>query len=157
MQLAFVIARRSTCLNRDVGAVVVKDKRIMTTGYNGAPSGVESCIERGFCLRRERGIISGANLELCRGSHAEENAIVQAAKFGTCLQGATIYCTTQPCLICSKMIINAGICKVIYKGEYPHELSVEMFKEVGIKLIHYDKPIGNIIINTEDAPDCSGN
>ena len=156
MQLAFVVARRSTCLNRDVGAVVVKDKRIMTTGYNGAPSGVESCIERGFCLRRKMGIKSGANLELCRGSHAEENAIVQAAKFGTSLQGASIYCTTQPCLICSKMLINAGIRKVVYKGEYPHELSLEMFREVSIELVHYDKPIGNIIINNEDTPDCCG-
>ncbi|MCD6218113.1 cytidine/deoxycytidylate deaminase family protein [bacterium] len=146
MELAFVIARRSTCLSRKVGAVVVRDKRIMTTGYNGAPSGVESCLERGYCYRRKLGIPSGEKLELCRGSHAEENAIVQAAKFGISLDGATIYCTIRPCLICSKMIINAGIKKVVCKGDYPHEMGLEMFKEAGVEFILYDKPIENIII-----------
>ena len=154
LSLAFVVARRSTCLNRDVGAVVVRNKRIISTGYNGAPSGVESCLDRGFCLRRKNGIKSGQNLELCRGSHAEENAIVQAAKFGISLEGATVYCTTQPCLICSKMIINAGIRKVIYKGEYPHEMSLEMFGETGIELVRYDKPIGDIIISIDDVSAC---
>ncbi len=149
MELAFVIARRSTCISRKVGAVVVRDKRIMTTGYNGAPSGVESCLDRGYCYRRKLGIKSGENLELCRGSHAEENAIVQAAKFGISLDGATIYCTTRPCLICSKMIINAGIKKVVCKGDYPHEISREMFMEVGVELVQYDKPIGNIIIDED--------
>ena len=150
MELAFVIARRSTCHNRKVGAIIVLEKRIMTTGYNGAPSGVENCLDRGFCLRRKLGIPSGEKLELCRGSHAEENAIVQAAKFGISIAGSAVYCTTQPCLICSKMIINAGIKKVIYKGSYPHDMSLEMFNEVGIELVQYDKPIGNIIIDEDD-------
>lgn len=156
MQLAFVVARRSTCLSRHVGSVIVRDKRIMATGYNGAPSGVESCLDRGFCFRRKMGIPSGEKLELCRGSHAEENAIVQAAKFGTSLQNSHIYCTTQPCLICSKMIINAGIKKVFYKGKYPHEMSLEMFREVGIELVLYDKPIRNIIFEAEIENDSCG-
>lgn len=131
----------------------MKDKRIMATGYNGAPSGVESCLERGYCYRRKMGIPSGEKLELCRGSHAEENAIVQAAKFGISLNGATLYCTTQPCLICSKMIINAGIQKVVFKGGYPHKLSIDMFKEVGIELVQYEKPVKNIILEDIFPPD----
>lgn len=141
MELAFVVSKRSTCLSRHVGAVIVKDKRIMTTGYNGAPSGIESCLERGYCIRREQGCNSGTNLEICRGSHAEENAIVQAAKFGISLSGGTVYCTHQPCLICSKMIINAGIRRVVFKGSYPHEMSLEMFRDVKIELFHFDKEI----------------
>jgi len=138
MELAYVVSKRSTCISRQVGAVVVKEKRIMTTGYNGAPSGIESCLDRGYCLRRRMDIQSGQHLELCRGSHAEENAIVQAAKFGICLAGGTIYCTHRPCLICSKMLINAGIKKAVYKGDYPHDMGKEMFEEAGVELVNFD-------------------
>jgi len=161
MELAFVVSKRSTCLSRQVGAIVVKDKRIMTTGYNGAPSGIESCLDRGYCLRRQKGYNSGENLEVCRGSHAEENAIVQAAKFGICLSGGTVYCTHQPCLICSKMLINAGIKQVVFKGSYPHEMSVEMFSDAGIELFHFEGDIPGmeseeIVIIIDDAPDKCG-
>jgi dCMP deaminase len=158
MELAFVVSKRSTCLSRHVGSIVVKDKRIMTTGYNGAPSGIESCLERGFCIRREQGCNSGTNLEICRGSHAEENAIVQAAKFGICLSGGTVYCTHQPCLICSKMLINAGIKRVVFKGSYPHEMSLDMFREAGIDLFRFDGEIPGMEIEEvskeEEARDC---
>src|SRR5512136_2014667 len=114
MEITRLVARRSTCLRRQVGAVLVKDKNILATGYNGAPSGVAHCLDAG-CLREQLGIPSGERHELCRGLHAEQNAIIQAAFHGIRIQGATIYCTNQPCVICTKMIINAGIKEVIYE------------------------------------------
>lgn len=136
MQIAKLVATRSTCLRRKVGAVLVKDKRILATGYNGAPRNLPHCEETG-CLREKLGIPSGERQEICRGLHAEQNAIIQAALYGICIEGAVLYCTHQPCITCSKMIINAGIKKVIFKGEYPDRLASEMLKEAGIKLIKF--------------------
>lgn len=131
MEITHLVARRSTCLRRQVGAVLVKDKNILATGYNGSPSGVAHCLDVG-CLREKLAIPSGERHELCRGLHAEQNAIIQAAKHGTNIDGATLYCTTMPCIICSKMIINAGIKRVVYEHGYPDDLAAEMIAETGI-------------------------
>jgi len=133
MEITHLVARRSTCLRRQVGAVLVKDKNILATGYNGSPSGVAHCLDVG-CLREKLGIPSGERHELCRGLHAEQNAIIQAAKHGTNIDSATLYCTTMPCIICSKMIINAGIQRVVYEQGYPDALAAEMIAETGIKV-----------------------
>ena len=137
MELAETVAGWSSCYqeNRHVGAVVVKDKRIMTTGYNGAPAGIESCKAKGECLRRKLEIPSGTKHELCYAVHAEQNAIAQAAKLGISLEGATLYCTHQPCVICCKIIINAGIKRVVYQYGYPDEFSLELFKEANIEIV----------------------
>lgn len=132
MEIAQVVMKRSTCLRRQVGAVIVKDKRIMTTGYNGVPSGIEHCEERG-CLREKLNVPSGERHELCRGLHAEQNAIIQAAYLGQSIAGGTLYCTHQPCVICTKMLINAGITKIVIKEGYPDELAEEMLKEAGLE------------------------
>jgi len=129
--IAQIIARRSTCLRRQVGAVLVRDKRILATGYNGAPSGIKHCIETG-CLREEMKIPSGERHELCRGLHAEQNAIIQAALHGVSIKGATLYCTNLPCLICAKMIINSGITRVVARASYRDAFSEAMFEEAGI-------------------------
>ena len=131
MDIAAMLASRSTCLRRQVGCVVVKDRRILSTGYNGAPSGVAHCGEKG-CRREREGIPSGERTELCRGVHAEQNAIIQGARHGVVLQGSTAYITTQPCSICTKMLINAGIEEIIYEGDFPDELSLELLKEAGV-------------------------
>ena len=131
MEITHLVARRSTCLRRQVGAVLVKDKNILATGYNGAPSGIAHCLDVG-CLREKLGIPSGERHELCRGLHAEQNAIIQAAKHGTNIDGATLYCTTMPCIICSKMIINAGIRQIVYEGAMQTELAAEMIAESGV-------------------------
>jgi dCMP deaminase len=131
MEIARLVARRSTCLRRQVGAVLVKDKNILATGYNGTPSGISHCEEVG-CLRALQKVPSGERHELCRGLHAEQNAIIQAAKHGINISGATLYCTNSPCVICSKMIINAGIERIVYLEGYPDKLSVEMLLESGI-------------------------
>ncbi|OPL13335.1 MAG: cytidine deaminase [delta proteobacterium MLS_D] len=133
MDIAELVSMRSTCLRRRVGAVLVRDRRILTTGYNGAPSGITHCIERG-CLREQLHIPSGERHELCRGLHAEQNAIIQAALHGVSTRGATLYCTNHPCIICSKMLINAGITTIFYRDGYPDELSREMLDEAGIKV-----------------------
>lgn len=141
INLAELIGEWSSCYqqNRHVGAVIVKDKRILTTGYNGAPSGVESCATKGECLRKKLNIPSGTRHEICYAVHAEQNAIAQAAKMGISVEGATIYVTHQPCAICCKMIINAGIKKVIYKHGYPDEFSLELFKEAGVEIIKFEE------------------
>ena len=131
MEITHLVAKRSTCLRRQVGAVLVKDKNILATGYNGAPSGVAHCLDVG-CLRERLEIPSGQRHELCRGLHAEQNAIIQAAKHGTNINGATLYSTTMPCIICSKMIINAGIGRVVYEGGYPDDLAAELIRESGV-------------------------
>lgn len=136
MELVEVIKKRSTCLRRQVGAIIVKDKRILSTGYNGAPMGCEHCDVKG-CLRESLGIPSGERHELCRAIHAEQNAIVQAAYSGVSIKDSTLYVTTQPCIMCAKMIINAGIKKVVFKGEYPDELSMTMLKEAGIRVVKF--------------------
>lgn len=139
MEMAETVAGWSSCYQegRQIGAVVVRDKRILTTGYNGAPQGVTSCKERGECLRRKLGIPSGTRHELCYAVHAEQNAIIQAARLGIQLEGATLYCTHQPCVICAKMIINAGISRVVYREGYPDEFSLELFGEAGVSIDRY--------------------
>ncbi|HOP85437.1 MAG TPA: cytidine/deoxycytidylate deaminase family protein [Syntrophorhabdaceae bacterium] len=133
MEIARIVSKRSTCIRRQVGALIVKDKRILSTGYNGAPKGLKHCIDRG-CLREKMNIASGERHELCRGLHAEQNAIIQAALHGVSINGAEIYSTHLPCSICMKMIINAGITKVTYLDGYQDELSIELIKESNIKL-----------------------
>lgn len=133
MNIVELIKERSTCLRRQVGAMIVKDKRILTTGYNGAPAGCAHCEELG-CMRESLKIPSGERHELCRASHAEQNAIVQAAMYGVAIKDSTIYVTAQPCVICSKLIINSGIKRVVYKGEYPDELSLQLLEEAKIQV-----------------------
>lgn len=136
MEFAVLTARRSTCLRRQVGAVIVQDKHIIATGYNGAPKGLVHCGERvGGCLREQLGVPSGEKHELCRALHAEQNAIIQAATLGQSVEGGTIYITHQPCVICAKMIINAGIERIVVREGYPDELSVEILKEAGLKIV----------------------
>lgn len=133
IQLAHQVATRSTCLRRHVGSVIVRDKHILATGYNGAPSGLEHCDVVG-CLREEMGIPSGQRQEICRGLHAEQNAIIQAALHGVSTRGASIYVTHQPCITCAKMIINAGIVRIVCDSAYPDELARDMLREAGIPL-----------------------
>ena len=138
MKITHDVAERSTCLRRIVGAIVVKDKRILATGYNGAPTGIIHCSVRG-CLREQLGIPSGERQEICRGLHAEQNAIIQASLYGFSIVGSHMYSTTQPCITCAKMIINAGITKVIYEGDYPDELAIEMLREAGVELCKFNQ------------------
>ncbi len=135
MEVAELAARRSTCLRRNVGAVVVLDKRIIATGYNGAPRGIMHCEERGGCLREKMGIPSGERHELCMALHAEQNAIIQAASMRQSIEGATIYVTHQPCVSCAKMIINAGIRRIVVREGYPDQLSVDILAEAGIRTV----------------------
>lgn len=136
MEIVELIKERSTCLRRQVGALIVNDKRILATGYNGAPTGCSHCEEVG-CLREKLQIPSGQRHELCRALHAEQNAIVQAALYGISVQGGTLYVTHQPCVMCAKMAINAGIKRIVYKGEYPDELSRELLEEAGIEVVNF--------------------
>lgn len=142
MEMAHVIAGWTSCFmpGRSIGCVIVKDKRIMTTGYNGAPAGLKTCKERGECMRRKLNIASGTRAELCYAIHAEQNAIIQAAKLGVSIDGATLYCTHQPCSVCAKMIINAGIQRVVYQEGYPDAFSLEIFKEAGVRLEQFTPP-----------------
>ena len=133
MEITNVVAKRSTCLRRRVGAILVKDKRILATGYNGAPSGLKHCEEVG-CLREDSSVPSGERHELCRGLHAEQNAIIQAAYHGIVIGGSTVYCTNRPCVICSKMLINAGIKKIFYEDGYNDALADQMLSEAGIEI-----------------------
>jgi dCMP deaminase len=132
MKIAHLVAERSTCTRRRVGAIIVKDKRIISTGYNGAPRGLKHCLEVG-CLREKMGIPSGERQELCRGAHAEQNAIIQAASSGVSMGGATMYCTTAPCSTCAKMIINAGIRRLVLGERYPDALGETLVREAGIE------------------------
>lgn len=136
MELAHTIATWSSCYkeNRHVGAVIVRNKRILTTGYNGAPAGIESCKDKGECIRINMGIQSGTRHEICYAIHAEQNAIIQAAKIGVSIEGATLYCTHFPCVICAKMIINAGIRRIVYAQSYPDEFSAILLKEAGVTI-----------------------
>lgn len=129
-----MVATRSTCLRRHVGAILVKEKRILATGYNGAPTGLKHCIEVG-CLREKAAIPSGTRHELCRALHAEQNAIVQAAYHGIPIAGSTLYCTNKPCIICSKMLINAGIKRIFFDKDYDDDLADAMLDEAGIEMI----------------------
>jgi len=136
MDMARLISTRSTCVRRQVGAVIVKDKRVLTTGYNGSPKGTMHCEELG-CMRVQQNIPSGTMHELCRGVHAEQNAVIQAAYFGISIDGGTVYTTTYPCSMCSKILINAGIKEVVYDDNYSDELSKKLFEETRIKVRKY--------------------
>ena len=133
MEIARLVASRSTCLRRQVGAVMVKDKNILATGYNGTPSGIRHCAEVG-CLRQQLNVPSGERHELCRGLHAEQNAIIQAAKHGANIDGATLYCTHSPCIICSKMLINSGVKRIICCDGYPDPLAKAMLDEAKLNV-----------------------
>jgi dCMP deaminase len=138
IEITRLVATRTTCLRRGVGAVLVKDRNILATGYNGVPSGISHCGEKG-CMRDSLKVPSGERHELCRGLHAEQNAIIQAARHGVNIDGATLYCTTMPCIICTKMIINAGIKRVVYREGYSDELAREMIREAGIEVVHFEQ------------------
>lgn len=133
MSIAHQVATRSTCIRRQVGAVVVKEKRILATGYNGAPSGLPHCAEVG-CLREQMHVPSGKNHELCRAIHAEQNAVVQAARSGTSIEGSTIYTTTAPCVLCVKILMNAGVKAIVYADSYPDSLAQSFLEESGIEV-----------------------
>ena len=136
MEVASVVAKRATCLRRSVGAVVVKDKRILATGYNGAPTGLAHCAVVG-CLRDKLGIPSGQRVEICRGLHAEQNALIQAARYGISLDGSTVYTTLEPCVTCAKMLVNAGIKRVVYEIQYVDQLSRDIFAEANMQVEHF--------------------
>lgn len=135
MNIAYLVSSRSTCLRRSVGAVAVKDRQILATGYNGAPMGLKHCDETG-CLRQQMNIPSGQRHEICRGLHAEQNIIIQAGLHGANLAGADLYCTNQPCILCAKMLINCGIKHIYYAEGYPDEMALAMLQEAGIELSH---------------------
>jgi dCMP deaminase len=147
MKIAMLVAERSTCRRHHVGAVIVKDKQILTSGYNGAAAGVKDCLELG-CLRDANNIPSGERHEICRAIHAEQNAIIQAALHGINIEGATIYCTHPPCILCAKMLANAKIRKYITYGDYPDQAAKDLMQEVGIAFAKVDKP--NTKINVLD-------
>ena len=140
MDITRLVARRSTCLRRQVGAVLVKQKHVLATGYNGTPTGIAHCSATG-CLREQMKVPSGERHELCRGLHAEQNAIIQAARHGVNIAGATLYCTNSPCIICTKMLINAGIEKVIYLDGYPDRLSLDMLQEARIEVLPFTERV----------------
>jgi len=141
MEIAFAVAKWSSCFKEDrqVGAVIARDKRILTTGYNGAGSGIISCKERGACMRADNKVESGTRHEYCYAVHAEQNAVIQAAKIGVSIDGATIYCTHQPCVICAKIIINSGIKRIVYCEDYPDEFAVRLCNEAGVELKKFTK------------------
>lgn len=138
IDITHLVATRSTCLRRQVGALLVKDRNILATGYNGTPSGVTHCEDVG-CLRERLQVPSGERHELCRGLHAEQNAIIQAARHGVNIDGATLYCTTMPCIICTKMLINAGIRRIVYEEGYADELAREMVAEAQIAVDQFQR------------------
>ena len=138
MNIAKVVATRSTCLRNNVGAVIVRDKRIISTGYNGAPRNLEHCLDIG-CIRDQENIESGTMHEVCRAVHAEQNAIIQAALHAVSTKGATIYCTHQPCVLCAKMIINANIVRVVFTREYPDSRALEFFEEAGVEVVRMNR------------------
>lgn len=137
MSIVELVKTRSTCLRRQVGALIVKDKRILATGYNGAPVGCKHCLEVG-CVREKLNVPSGQRHELCRATHAEQNAIAQAAYSGTSVKDTVLYVTTQPCVLCAKLAINAGITKIVFKGDYPDDLAMELLQESGVRILKYE-------------------
>ncbi|MBQ2723907.1 MAG: dCMP deaminase family protein [Clostridia bacterium] len=140
MEMADTVGTWSSCFkdDRHVGAVIVKNNRVLTTGYNGAPAGIKSCKEKGFCLRQQLNIPSGTRHELCYAVHAEQNAIIQAARLGISLEGSTLYVTHQPCVICARMIINSGISRIVYRHGYPDDFAKQLFDETDIVLERFD-------------------
>ena len=153
MSIARLVAGRSTCLRRQVGAIIVKDRRILATGYNGAPAGLQHCDETG-CMRERLQVPPGERHELCRGIHAEQNAIIQSANYGTGIDGATIYSTHHPCSVCAKMIINAGIDRVVTDDEYPDDLARELLAGAGIAVatLPDDAPVEVATLPDSDRP-----
>ena len=143
LKIASVVAERSTCRRHHVGAVAVKDKHILATGYNGAAAGLQDCLKLG-CLRDERGIESGTRQEICRGIHAEQNVIIQASLHGVTLEGATVYVTHSPCILCAKMLVNAKIERFVTFGSYADDSFMDLFHEAGIKFGLHKKPSSNI-------------
>ena len=143
LKIASVVAERATCLRHHVGAVAVRDKHILSTGYNGAPSGLPDCLELG-CLRNEMNIPSGTRQEICRGIHAEQNAIVQATLHGVSLEGGTIYCTHTPCIVCARMLVNAKIKRFVTFGRYNDDAFIPLFKEARIEVDIKDRPLSEI-------------
>jgi dCMP deaminase len=143
LKIASVVAERSTCRRHHIGAVAVKDRRILTTGYNGAPAGQKDCLELG-CLRDELGIPSGERQEICRAIHAEQNVIIQAALHGVSLEGSTIYCTHTPCVLCAKMLVNARIKRFVSFGKYSDDTFIDLFKEAGIEVDMKKRPSSRI-------------
>jgi dCMP deaminase len=143
LKIASVVGERSTCRRHHMGAIAVRDKHILTTGYNGAPAGLKDCLELG-CLRDELGIASGTRHEICRAIHAEQNVIIQAALHGVSIEGATIYCTHTPCVLCAKMLVNARIRRFVSFGRYADDTFIGMFKEAGIEFENRDKPSSEI-------------
>lgn len=148
MQMAYLAASRSTCIRRKVGAVLVKNKHVLATGYNGPPKGMKHCDETG-CLRETLQVPSGERHEICRGLHAEQNAIIQAAVFGVSIKDSVIYITNTPCVVCTKMLINAGVKEIIYEGQYPDKLAHEMMKESQIHLRQFHTSL-NIVFNEKN-------
>jgi dCMP deaminase len=146
-KIAFLVAERSTCRRHHVGAVIVREKRILTTGYNGAPSGVRDCLDLG-CLRDEKGIVSGERHEVCRAIHAEQNAVIQAGLHGISIQKATLYCTHTPCILCAKILANAKIERVMACGAYPDEAALNLLEEVGIEFKLIPRP--SLAVSTLD-------
>ncbi len=139
LKIVSVVAERSTCRRHHMGAIAVRDKHILTTGYSGAPAGAKDCLELG-CLRDELGIQSGTRQEICRAIHAEQNVIIQAGLHGVSLEGSTVYCTHTPCVLCAKMLVNAKIARFVSFGKYNDDRFIEIFKEAGIKVDMKKKP-----------------
>jgi dCMP deaminase len=145
MKIAALVSERSTCLRHHVGAIIVKDRRVLTTGYNGAPSGVKDCLDLGECIKNNLKIISGGGHDVCPAIHAEQNAIIQAAKYGQDISNSTIYCTHTPCIICARMIVNAGIKRIVTYISYPDIGGVkQLLKETGVELIEIGRPSDKI-------------
>jgi dCMP deaminase len=143
LKIASVVAERSTCRRHHIGAIAVRDKHILTTGYNGAPAGAKDCLELG-CLRDELGIPSGTRHEICRAIHAEQNVIIQAGLHGVSLERSTVYCTHTPCVLCAKMLVNAKIARFVSFGKYSEDNFIEIFKEAGIEVDIKKKPLPKI-------------
>jgi dCMP deaminase len=143
LKLATVVAERSTCRRHHIGAVAVRDKHILSTGYNGAAAGLKDCLELG-CLRDEQGIPSGTRQEICRAIHAEQNVIIQASLHGVSLEGATIYCTHTPCVLCAKMLVNARIKRFVSFGKYNDDEFISLFREAGIRIDIRPRPSATI-------------
>ena len=141
MELAKLVATRSTCLRHNIGSVLVRDKRILATGYNGSPRGMKHCLEIG-CIRDELKIPSGTRAEICRAIHSEQNAVIQCAVYGTSSEGSTLYVTHQPCAICTKILINAGVKRIVYENPYPDKFAQGLLKESGVELVQWKKVKG---------------
>jgi len=152
MEIARVVSRRSTCLRICVGAVIVKNGRILSTGYNGAPHGFEHCLDIG-CIREQQHVAHGTRHELCRAVHAEQNAIIQAALHGVSIEGATVYCTHQPCILCTKMIINSRIKRVVFLNAYPDKTSIDFLEQAKVEIVRMPGGKNDLLEQPEQVPE----